>query len=480
YLRFSTPEQQKGDSFRRQSQMAIDYAARKGLELDDTLTFHDLGVSSFRGQNVATGKLGYFLEAVESGEVPQGSYLLVESLDRISRQTTRRAQRVLEDIADKGITVVTLNDEREYSSESLDRDPTDLLLSILQFMRANEESATKARRLKEAWRAKRGRLATGTPLTSRVPAWIELDKVAGELRLVPERAAIVERFFTATLAGVGQHQIAADLNREGVQPWGRAKFWQRTYIAKILENEATIGHFTPHTLEHCEGKKVREPQDRIEGYFPAAISLELWNEVQAFRTGKHSRTRGRHANAPITNMLAGMATCPLCGNTMTRVNKGKRGRPSYVCVNAKNSAGCTYKSVRVETVEEAIILRLPERLRHAPAGERNPALDDDLLNLEHEREELGDKIVAILAAIETGGEAGPLVKRLRTLEGQFDKATERLRDLERQIEASAGATVHARIAKLLETLERDEGAIDPAAINLALQTVFKRVTVDYR
>jgi len=140
YLRFSTPEQQKGDSFRRQSQMAIDYAARKGLELDDTLTFHDLGVSSFRGQNVATGKLGYFLEAVESGEVPQGSYLLVESLDRISRQTTRRAQRVLEDIADKGITVVTLNDEREYSSESLDRDPTDLLLSILQFMRANEES----------------------------------------------------------------------------------------------------------------------------------------------------------------------------------------------------------------------------------------------------------------------------------------------------------------------------------------------------
>lgn len=123
YLRFSTPEQQKGDSFRRQAQMAIDYAARKGLQLDDTLSFQDLGVSSFRGQNVATGKLGNFLEAVDSGEVPRGSYLLVESLDRISRQTTRRAQRVLEDIADRGITVVTLNDEREYSSESLDRDP---------------------------------------------------------------------------------------------------------------------------------------------------------------------------------------------------------------------------------------------------------------------------------------------------------------------------------------------------------------------
>src|SRR5262249_429406 len=45
YLRFSTPEQMKGDSQRRQLEAARSYALEKGLELDEELTFHDLGVS---------------------------------------------------------------------------------------------------------------------------------------------------------------------------------------------------------------------------------------------------------------------------------------------------------------------------------------------------------------------------------------------------------------------------------------------------
>ncbi len=86
YLRFSTPEQRHGDSFRRQTDAAAKYAAKHGLMLDDSLRLADEGVSAFRGKNAATGKLSEFLEHVESGEVPKGSYLLVENLDRITRQ----------------------------------------------------------------------------------------------------------------------------------------------------------------------------------------------------------------------------------------------------------------------------------------------------------------------------------------------------------------------------------------------------------
>lgn len=57
YLRFSTPEQQKGDSKRRQSTAAQEYAARHGLELDTALSFQDLGVSAFRGKNTEEGDL---------------------------------------------------------------------------------------------------------------------------------------------------------------------------------------------------------------------------------------------------------------------------------------------------------------------------------------------------------------------------------------------------------------------------------------
>lgn len=154
YLRFSSPEQAKGDSFRRQTALAIDYARLHNLVLDESLTFHDLGVSAYQGVNSETGQLGTLLEAVQTGLIPKGSKILVESLDRISRQTARKALRVIENILESGVSVVTLNDGREYTSENLDNDPISLLMALLTFIRANEESTTKSLRVAAAWARK--------------------------------------------------------------------------------------------------------------------------------------------------------------------------------------------------------------------------------------------------------------------------------------------------------------------------------------
>src|SRR5690349_19321284 len=105
YLRFSTPEQERGDSFRRQAQLARDYALAHRLELDEELTFRDLGVSAFRGRNAEVGRLGEFREAVRDGVIPRGSYLLLESLDRLSRDKPRKAVKLLEAICEEGIAV---------------------------------------------------------------------------------------------------------------------------------------------------------------------------------------------------------------------------------------------------------------------------------------------------------------------------------------------------------------------------------------
>src|SRR6266404_9298254 len=86
YVRMSTDLQLKGDSLRRQLEASAAYAVTHDLELVDESRLEDIGVSAFKGANVAEGALGRFLAAVESGKVPNGSYLLVESLDRISRQ----------------------------------------------------------------------------------------------------------------------------------------------------------------------------------------------------------------------------------------------------------------------------------------------------------------------------------------------------------------------------------------------------------
>src|SRR6516225_9604093 len=122
YLRFSTPEQERGDSFRRQTALAAQYAVRHGLDLDDS-SFQDLGVSAFRGANAETGRLGEFLDLVRTGVVSRGSYLLVESLDRLSRNKPRKAVRLLERICEEGITLVTLSDGKVYDETILDEDP---------------------------------------------------------------------------------------------------------------------------------------------------------------------------------------------------------------------------------------------------------------------------------------------------------------------------------------------------------------------
>ena len=85
YIRFSSPQQMQGDSLQRQTEASEEYAAAHGLRLSYSLNLRDLGVSAYRGRNSTEGALAGFMTAIETGRVPAGSTLLVESLDRLSR-----------------------------------------------------------------------------------------------------------------------------------------------------------------------------------------------------------------------------------------------------------------------------------------------------------------------------------------------------------------------------------------------------------
>ncbi|WP_415926795.1 recombinase family protein [Mesorhizobium salmacidum] len=86
YIRMSTDIQLKGDSLRRQTERSKKYAQDHNLQLVEDLRLEDIGVSAFKGDNVSSGALGKFLDAVKAGRILKGSYLLVESFDRLSRQ----------------------------------------------------------------------------------------------------------------------------------------------------------------------------------------------------------------------------------------------------------------------------------------------------------------------------------------------------------------------------------------------------------
>ena len=119
YIRFSTPEQVRGDSLRRQLALSEEYARAHGLQLDESLSLRDEGFSAFNGQHIAKGALGRFLDHVKEGRVPSGSVLIVESLDRLSREQVLDAFDLFRDIIRNGIKIVTLTDKMEYTEETL-------------------------------------------------------------------------------------------------------------------------------------------------------------------------------------------------------------------------------------------------------------------------------------------------------------------------------------------------------------------------
>ncbi|MDO3576656.1 recombinase family protein [Ralstonia pseudosolanacearum] len=475
YLRFSTPEQLKGDSYRRQTTMALEYAARHGLALDQDLTFEDLGVSAYRGANAEAGRLGEFLEAVRVGLVPRGSYLLVEALDRLSRLVPRKAVRVLEDIVEEGITVVTLNDGREYTSENLDADPTSLLIAIVLFMRANEESATKSRRLKAAWEGKRQNIKA-RPLTAVTPAWVSLNDETGRLELIPDRAKVVRRIFKMYVAGVGYASIAETFNREGIPCFGRAQHWHRTYIRKILVNEAVIGTFTPHRIVHEGGKKVRVSLEKVPGYFPAVVSEEVFARAQAQLSGG-AGPAPKHRGAVVSNLIAGLGRCPRCGSTMTRVTKGagpRGGKPKLVCTKAKAGAGCQYHAVALDNVETAIVENASYITGNVPSGREG--LDDDLDAAEVRIAATQDEIENLLSVLASAPSAA-VAQRVQDLEVALEALRTERDSLADQLIAANGPLLGKRADDLRVALEASP--LDRAKANAALRLLLSSVTVDY-
>jgi len=485
YTRFSTPEQAAGDSLRRQTEAAQRWAASRGLELDTRLSLSDLGVSAYRGTNAGEDQgLGGFIFACRQGLIEAGSFLLVESLDRISRMSPRRAQRLLDDIVDCGVTIVSLSDGQEYSAERLDNDPMALMVALMVAWRAHEESKVKGRRVAAAWEEKRRKVRAGeaVKLTERAPAWLRWD---GQGWAVDEaKAATVRRVYALALAGHGEHKIAVILNEEGVPVLGRGKMWHRSSVAKLLRNAAVIGRLVPGRIEFHEGKRQRVLEEAIEGAFPSIISPEDWGAVRALKDGTTSRPRGRHGASPIQSFFAGLARCPDCGAAMTRVMKGRSargGRPKLVCTKAKAGREKHYVTVPQADVEAALLRGWPNLMEQAPAGERSPELDKQVRDLEGAVDSVVSSLENLTALLSRNPSA--------TLAAQIRKTEESLRVYQEELTAARdrqsladAGVIHARLSQLQDALEpAEEGeAVDPAKVNAALRTLFSGVTIDHR
>lgn len=444
------------------------YAETHGLILDESTTIRDLGVSAFRGANRTVGGFAVFLQAVKDGKIKPGSYLLVESFDRLSRETPLDAFETFSALINAGIIIVTLIDDMVHSRERITRDWTGLIVSLSKFAQANEESAKKSDRLANAWSTKRREQAEGVIATAKCPGW--LTKEGNGFVINEERAAIVRRIFADFTAGRGRGAIARVLNSEGVKPFGHGSEWHGGTVQKITTNQAVIGCFQPHTvvrtiIDGPDGRPMlREKRvpagEVIERYYPPIVAPDVFFRAQAVAAGRSvvPGNAGGRKGTVYSNLFSGLAKCVLCNRPMVYKDRGPRSSVVLVCSGSRNAMCRNEMRFAYKPLEDAVL----EWVQELDLGETRPAA---LASAE-------SRVVTLIANRDRNADLA------RSMVSQFDGrsrfANERLFKLEREIEEIENELVVARrnLDEVRGSLPADERRAQIAALRHRMASVF--------
>ncbi len=363
YVRFSTIEQRGGDSIRRQTEATEAYCKRNGLTLTSDYRLRDLGKSAFKGvHRTATGALGQLEKQVAEGKIPKGTVLIVENLDRLSREDIVSAQLLLLNLINQGIEIVALSDnERRYSKETLAANPFELIISIMVMSRAHEESKVKSYRVKESWINRNKLAAEGKHINIRLPSWLESKNQ--KYFATPSKAEVISRIFKLYIEGFGTQSIAQILIKEKVANIAKSKsgkrLWHPTYIQRILKSKEVIGFYTGTTPE-------------VPGFFPAIVAESDFYAVQAIIKTR-SVYKGQRNNNP--HPLSHLLKCDRCGESIVRcVGNGYH----YFQCHGSHLKICEPTTMSIYGTEQALLRVI------ASAGPTTSRLDDQSARQAHQ------------------------------------------------------------------------------------------------
>jgi DNA invertase Pin-like site-specific DNA recombinase len=456
-IRFSSWKQIKGQSRRRQAEWSAAWCNKHGYRLDESLK-SDKPVSAFRGANTRRGALAAFLEMVQLGRVPKGSILLVESLDRLSRQEVDEAFVQFQGILKSGIDIVTMIPERHYTKASVG-DITGILEPLLIMSRANEESKIKSERILDVWQKRRKEAQkkpekgkAPAPMNGNGPGWLQL--VDGRWEPIPKHVTTVKRIFQLAIDGHGLHSICQVLNREGVPTVGRASLWQPSYVGLVLRNRAVLGECQPHQVQD-NGKRVAAGNP-IQGYYPAVIDEATFYQAEK-AVGRRKHQRGPRGKGE-RNLFTGLLRSALDGYTMVTITETNAvGGPKLVSSGAlrgKSSAG--YRTLPYQILED-VFLRFVRELKASDVLPRAGVDAEDLTRgLSAKLQSIDHRLTRLTADLQGEGDFDAGLELLRQLEKTKKETSEQL-ERARAEQSTTEAEILGESQSLIDLLTQAEG-----------------------
>ena len=299
------------------------------------------------------------LAAVETGEY---AGVLVMEIPRLARGNTRDQGMVAETFQYSHTRIITPDKVYDPADEA-DEEYFEFGL----FMSRREYKAINRR-------LQRGRMASlteGKYIAGTAPYGYRRVRIPHQrgftLEIVPEAAETVREIFRLYTVGapqpdgttepVGSYGIANLLNAQGVLSPGGVK-WTASAVRDILKNPTYAGYirwsYRPDKKQMVDGTvmvthPVNQDANLRKGLHPAIISESTWTAAKAAMASRsHPPVPSRKR---ISNPLAGLLRCSVCGRSLVQLPQGSHGAPMVMCPTAK----CPTMGSRRDVVEAALL-----------------------------------------------------------------------------------------------------------------------------
>lgn len=475
YLRFSSKQQADGDSKRRQAEEGQKWIEKHKHTLAP-MVLHDLGVSAFKGKNVVVGALGRFLETIRAGDVKPGSILLVEALDRLSRQGVRKAQTLFNEILDAGVDIVCLYPYEMRFTGGEENDLTGVLIPIIAFHLAHIESLQKSKRVSEHWAEVRKDVSQGKFVGRKLPAWIQWT---GSAFVLNEHAETLHGAIKRILDGSTVGRVLKWLNSER-KPMGSKSHWSWTHLRRVLTGRTILGE----RQQYRRTETGREPiGDPVLSYYPRLIGEETWDRLQhVLKKMSHHRKTG---SGKFVNLFGGIVFNGFDGYSMVMTGskaarKTKEAYRDRVLVSlgghSRVKDACSI-GANYHHVEEAF-LRFVTELDPADF-QSNGTLAKELREKEESLAGLNEQITELTATGMAGGvgKVKEFIDMLGKLSARRDALSAEVERLNEQVTAKDTVSEAQSVSEMLATAQGEEIVRLRLRLRALIRDVVEKITI---
>jgi DNA invertase Pin-like site-specific DNA recombinase len=407
--------------------------------------------------------------------------VLVMDLDRLGRGDMWDQGMLDRAFRYSGAKILTPTEVYDPESETWE------LVFGIKSLVAREELKAITRRMQ------RGRVASASEgkSISKVPPYGYLRDEDLRLYPDPETAWVVKKMFEMLRDGHGRIAIAQELDKLGIKPPNsKRQTWSPSSITAIIKNEVYLGTIIWGQVKYAKRngkyKKTKLPRSKWtikENAHEPIVSRELFEAANRAHSGRWRPST--NATKSLSNPLAGVLKCEVCGFTM--LYQPRPNRPNDFIRCTQPACQSVQKGATLSLVEQRILDGLKQFAQELEIQTEAPDVNNDkeisvmksvvdkkqkeIAQLETQKSELHDLLERKIYDVDT------FLERQQNLTNRINGLQDEVRNIESEIkkEEVRNSSVQDLLPQLQTVISEYEAA-DIESKNRLLKSVLEKAT----